>query len=174
MEKGEEFDDSGWEATNVAADAGSLGLHGRAIYRGHFTVTEKDLGEPVIEIWFNRIAGGAGVYVNGVKAGGSNDPKVKAVYDVKALLHPGDNVVSVAAANWGSEPSGISRGVSLVFQDLPAAVDWSRSAFNGLAEVIVQSSREAGTLKLTASADGLQPASHDLASRPATPIATAP
>ena len=36
--------------------------------------------------------------------------------------------------------------------------NWSRSLFNGLAQVIVQSSRTAGEIKLTASADGLQTA----------------
>jgi beta-galactosidase len=40
----------------------------------------------------------------------------------------------------------------------PNKPDWSRSAFNGLAQVIVQSTRDAGEIKLTATADGLQPA----------------
>jgi beta-galactosidase len=40
----------------------------------------------------------------------------------------------------------------------PAASAWSRSLFNGLAQVIVQSSRDTGEIKLTASAAGLQPA----------------
>jgi beta-galactosidase len=33
---------------------------------------------------------------------------------------------------------------------------WSRSLFNGLAQVIVQSSKDAGEINLTASADGLK------------------
>lgn len=33
---------------------------------------------------------------------------------------------------------------------------WSRSVFNGLAQIIVQSTKEVGEIKLTASADGLQ------------------
>jgi beta-galactosidase len=40
----------------------------------------------------------------------------------------------------------------------PVAAPWSRSLFNGLAQVIVQSSKTAGEIKLTASADGLTPA----------------
>jgi beta-galactosidase len=35
---------------------------------------------------------------------------------------------------------------------------WSRSLFNGLAQIIVQSTRDAGEFKLTATADGLAPA----------------
>ncbi|MEI9863761.1 MAG: hypothetical protein WDN00_04230 [Limisphaerales bacterium] len=34
---------------------------------------------------------------------------------------------------------------------------WSRSVFNGLAQVIVQSSKDADEIKLTATAEGLQP-----------------
>jgi beta-galactosidase len=34
---------------------------------------------------------------------------------------------------------------------------WSRSLFNGRAQVIVQATTNAGDLKLTASAEGLQP-----------------
>jgi beta-galactosidase len=51
---------------------------------------------------------------------------------------------------------------------------WSRSLFNGLAQVIVQSTREAGELKLTAESDGLSPATvivntKPCAARPAVP-----
>ena len=38
------------------------------------------------------------------------------------------------------------------------AAPWSRSLFNGLAEIIVQSTKEPGEIRLTASADGLKPA----------------
>jgi beta-galactosidase len=40
----------------------------------------------------------------------------------------------------------------------PTSVPWTRSLFNGLAQVIVQSTRNAGEIKLTASANGLEPA----------------
>ena len=39
----------------------------------------------------------------------------------------------------------------------PSAPPWSRSLFNGLAQIIVQSTRDAGEIKLTATADGLEP-----------------
>ena len=34
---------------------------------------------------------------------------------------------------------------------------WSRSLFNGLAQIMVQSTKDAGEIKLIANADGLQP-----------------
>jgi len=58
----------------------------------------------------------------------------------------------------------MSRGVTLRLQDAGPAVQWERSAFNGLAEIIVQASKEPGTITLTASSDGLKPASFQLTS----------
>jgi beta-galactosidase len=49
------------------------------------------------------------------------------------------------------------------------ASNWQRSVFNGLAQIIVQSSKEAAEFKLTASADGLVPANVTISSRPAMP-----
>jgi beta-galactosidase len=51
---------------------------------------------------------------------------------------------------------------------------WSRSLFNGMAQVIVQSTLDAGEIKLTASAEGLQPAAitvqtQQCSARPAVP-----
>jgi beta-galactosidase len=44
-----------------------------------------------------------------------------------------------------------------------------RSLFNGLAQIIVQSTHDAGDIKLTATADGLAPASVVLQTKPGTP-----
>ncbi len=49
-------------------------------------------------------------------------------------------------------------------QDQPEAAHWKRSAFNGLAQVIVQAGNDAGTLHLTAQADGLAGTSIDISS----------
>jgi beta-galactosidase len=49
-------------------------------------------------------------------------------------------------------------------EDKTGAVHWKRSAFNGLAQVIVQAGKDAGTLHLTAQADGLTGASIDISS----------
>jgi beta-galactosidase len=48
----------------------------------------------------------------------------------------------------------------------PTPVQWSRSLFNGLAQIIVQSKREAGEIKLTASANGLAPVTFVLPTKP--------
>jgi beta-galactosidase len=45
------------------------------------------------------------------------------------------------------------------------APQWKRSVFNGLAQVIVQSKREAGEIRLTATSPGLSPAVVNIASQ---------
>jgi beta-galactosidase len=49
------------------------------------------------------------------------------------------------------------------------APDWQRSLFNGLAQIIVQSTMDPGEIKLTARADGLTPITLVIPSQPAPP-----
>ena len=49
-----------------------------------------------------------------------------------------------------------------------------RSLFNGLAQVIVQSTREPSEIRLTARSEGLPPAEATVTARPATPRAAVP
>jgi beta-galactosidase len=173
-EEGAAYDDSAWEAIDVGSDVGRLGLRERAIYRARLNIDEKDLGAESIELVFGKIAGGISVYVNGHKIGATVDGHNPAVYDVKGLLHPGENVIAVPVASYGSDATGMSKGVMVRLQDAAPAVHWGRSVFNGLAEVIVQSTKAAGTITVTARAEGLQPASYKLTSRPAAPRPSVP
>jgi len=58
--------------------------------------------------------------------------------------------------------------VALRLQEKPSAVAWSRSVFNGLAQIIVKSSKQPGSLKLTASAEGLKAATLSIQAQPVT------
>jgi beta-galactosidase len=173
-EDGVAFDDSAWEAIDVGADVGKLGMRERVIYRVRFNVEAKDLDSDAVELVFGKVAGGVSLYANGHKVAGSIDDRSAAVFDVKAFLHPGENIVTVHAASYGPDATGMSKGVALRLQDAPGAVHWGRSVFNGLAEVIVQSTKEPGTITLSAHSEGLQPASFQLASRPAAPRPVVP
>src|SRR5581483_5297329 len=98
------------------------------------------------------------------------DARTSSVYDVKALLHPGANTIAVALANWGTA-AGVNKGVELRLYDLPPPPAWSRTTFNGLAQVIVRTSKQSGSLQLTARAPGLTPATLPLAAAAVTPRA---
>jgi beta-galactosidase len=51
---------------------------------------------------------------------------------------------------------------------------WRRNLFSGLAQVIVQTTREPGEIQLTASSDGLAPATVTLQSQPSAPRPSVP
>jgi beta-galactosidase len=113
------------------------------------------------------------VYVNGKPIGEAHDWQVPAVFDLKPFLHPGENTIAVAVANWG-EQGGLNKGVLLEFQEKSVAPEWQRSVFNGLAQIIIQSTREPGEIKLTASAEGLSSATVSVSSQPCTSRPAAP
>ena len=96
--------------------------------------------------------------MNNQRVGESHDWSAQPVFDIKRALHAGDNVIAVGVKNDGGT-GGLNPDVNVEITGQPQAAPWSRSLFNGLAQVIVQSSRDAGEIKLTASADGLQPVS---------------
>ena len=150
------FDDSGWLQQNVQSGSGPLADREHGVFRARFQVSEQDLAAPAIEMSFGNITSDGWVYVNGQRAGESHDSQSGPVFDMKGFLHPGENTVAVVVANYASA-GGISKGVSLQFQDRPELPQWKRSVFNGLAQIIVQSTKKSGTIKLTARSDGLQP-----------------
>jgi beta-galactosidase len=172
-EVAESYDDSGWKVVDVNIERGPLGLREKAAYRVRFNVSAEDLASPVVELWFGKIDGSGNVFVNGQKIGATGDSRAASVYDVKKLLRAGENVIAVTLANYGSA-AGLNNGVALRLQSQPQPVVWSRSVFNGLAQIIVQSTKEAGTLRLTARAEGLKPVmipitTNPVTSRPALP-----
>jgi len=166
-------DDSGWDKADVTAESGPLTDREGGVFRGHFTVSAADLNASAIELVCSRLSGGGWVYVNGVRLAQTSDPRTAAAYGIKALLHSGENTVAIALKNYGGA-GGVNRGVSLRVAEPPAPVAWSRSAFNGLAQIIVQASRESGALKLTASAAGLAPATLVIEAKPARPRPSVP
>lgn len=168
------FDDSAWDPVDVRSDTGPIGLRAKAYYRTRFQVTAEQLGSAAVEIVFSRISGGDGVYVNGKKVGDSPSDRSANVYDAKAILHTGENVIAVPVENYGSDGAGITKGVVLRLQGDPLPVAWSRSAFNGLAEVIVQSTGGTGTIELKASSEGLHPASSGVRALEAAPEPSLP
>ena len=150
-----------------------MGLRDRGVFRARFTVSAEILASPAVELWFGRINGGGSVFLNGRKIGDTADARAASVYDVKAMLHPGENTIAVPLMNWGVA-GGLNQGVGLRLQGTLPPVQWQRSAFNGLAQVIIQSTQNPGTIKLTASSPGLSPATLAIATSAASLRAALP
>jgi len=150
-----EFDDSSWGTVKK----GDLPLkeNETAIYRAHVKLTPADLDNPNLQIHFSLIDDNGWVYVNNQRVGESHDWNSQPVFEARNALHAGDNVIAVGVKNDGGA-GGLSPEVFVEVVGKPQAAPWSRSLFNGLAQIIVQSTREAGELTLTASSDSLKPA----------------
>jgi hypothetical protein len=89
------------------------------------------------------------------------------------FIHAGDNVIAVGVNN-GAGQGGLNPNATVKIIGHASIPPWSRSLFNGLAQIIVQSTREAGKFKVAASAEGLAPATAVVqtkacAPRPSTP-----
>jgi beta-galactosidase len=162
------FDDSSWADANVQSETGPLIANEQAVFRAKITVSESDLAAHAVDLCIGRIDDEGFIFVNGRRVGESHDWQVSSVLDVKPFLHPGENSIAVAVANW-SGPGGVNKGVSLQLADKPVLPEWKRSVFNGLAQILVQSTKEPGDLQLTASADGLTPATVTIHTQPCTP-----
>jgi len=155
------FDDSSWSKCDVHKERGPLGSGERAVFRTKLTVSATDLAASGLELWFGKIDGDGFVFLNGNKIARTGDSHAASVYDVKASLHPGENSVAVAIANWG-EAAGLNKGVMLRLIGETPLPKWRRSVFNGLAQIIVRTTGESGTIRLGARSGTLAPSTISL------------
>ncbi|MGA9778278.1 MAG: sugar-binding domain-containing protein [Verrucomicrobiia bacterium] len=151
-----DYDDSSWTSADPQSANGPLQGRAQAVFRGKIQVTKQELDVASVELCFGMIDEDGWVYVNGQKVGESHDWRSSPSFDVKRLLHPGENIIAVAVANWDG-PGGINKGVTLRLGEKPEMPQWKRSVFNGLAQIVVQSTKTAGEIKLTARSEGLSP-----------------
>ena len=154
-----DFDDSAWNNLNAKTSGGELAIRTpdtTAIYRAHFTLTEADLNGAGAQVCFGGCDDEGWYFVNGQFVGESHDWQAQPIFDIKKFLHAGDNVVAVGVNN-AVGSGGLNPNVTVKIIGNAGVPPWSRSLFNGLAQVIVQSTRDAGEIKLTATAAGLTP-----------------
>ena len=152
-----DYDDSSWEKDDPQSASGPLQGRAQAVFRAKIQVTEPELDSASVELCFGMIDEDGWVYVNDRKVGESHDWQTPPIFDVKHFLHPGENAIAVAVANWNGA-GGINKGVTLRLTGKPEMPQWKRSVFNGLAQIIVQSAKTPGEIKVTAHAEGLSPA----------------
>jgi beta-galactosidase len=114
------------------------------------------------------------IYLNGklVAENVSHSPTGHEFRLAPGLLRTVTNVLAIIATpregrNRGD--GGQNNGSPAVVKIVTPPGEWKRSVFNGLAQVIVQSSRDPGEIKLTAHAEHLSPATVTLRSQAADP-----
>ncbi len=171
-----DFDDSAWTNLNAKTSSGELTIkteNTTAIYRAHFTLTDEDLKGAGVQVCFSGCDDEGWYFVNGQFIGESHYWQAQPIFDIKEFIHAGDNVVAVGVNN-GVGQGGLNPNVTVKAIGNTTVAPWSRSLFNGLAQVIVQSTRVAGEIKLTATADGLNPATAVEQTLPCTPRPSVP
>lgn len=186
IDKKDHYGETDWEC-NDSAWASALGEQGEyniqavdsmkaVIIRGNFllkTVTD----ETTISLWPKSLGEEQSIYLNGhlVAKNMKRDDLVQEYKLDHAILRNGKNIYAAVAVplkkrfqydNLNTDP-----GIIQVSQPPQA---WKRKVFNGLAQVIVQSTKEAGEIVMTASSDGLSQGdlriqTHRVECRPAVP-----
>ena len=161
-----DFNDSTWSV--LKSDDNGLSIENEnttAVYRAHMVLTGEDLNGAAVRIRFAGCDDDGWFFVNNQFVGESHDWASQPVFDIKKFLHAGANVIAVGVKN-GAGRGGLKPDVNFEIIGQPTRAPWSRSLFNGLAQIIVQSTRDAGEIKLTATAAGLTPATSAFATIP--------
>jgi len=152
------FDDSSWNMIKpkTDGDTGDMVLKDwqSAVFRAHVQLTEADLASLGVQIRFGGIDDEGWIFVNDQRVGESHDWQDQPCFDIRKVLHPGDNIIAVGVRN-NDGAGGLNPDVNVELVGQPVESPWSRSLFNGLAQVIVQSTKDVGEIKLTAKSDGL-------------------
>jgi beta-galactosidase len=161
-----DFDDANWQSAAGGRGRGNRG--GAAapagqtnVYRGTF-----ELAQPANGVTVTFVAPNLGdrqwVFLNGQPVA-QNVPRTEAARGFKldsALLRSGKNVIAVIATpstGGGRRGQGGGGGGAPSLKVVTSPGDWKRSLFNGLAQVIVQSTQHTGEITLTATAQGVTP-----------------
>lgn len=147
--------DDGWERAEVETSTGPLQSGESAIFRTRVTVTTNDLAADHVLLHCGMIDDQGWIYVNGELAGETRDWQATPAISIGKFLRPGENTLAVVVKNEDNS-GGLNKGVKLEFVSDSAPAAWKRSAFNGLAQVIVRGSQLPGELLLRAQATGLR------------------
>jgi len=150
-------EDTQWRKVDTRVGEGPLRPGRSAVFRANLNITAEDLQSREITLSAGMIDDEGWLYVNGQFAGEAHDWSSSPSFPIRRFLREGQNTLAFAIQN-REGAGGPNKGVTVEFQTKPAEVDWRRSAFNGLAQIIIQGAKEPGTLALTARAEGLSEA----------------
>jgi len=177
-----DFDDSAWQA-GLGAAGGRRGAPAAApaatnVYRGLFELA--DTKDTTVSLMLRDLGEQQWIYLNGqpVAQNVARDSAGHQFDFAPGALRTGKNVIAIVAtplAGGGrgrGGQAGQGRGTPAVVRAVTAAGGWKRSLFNGLAEVIVQSTGQPGEITLTATSASLAPAVLKIQAQDGSPPAT--
>lgn len=136
------------------------------LYRGSFTLPQ-NFSSSGVTLFYKNIGLEQSIFINGkrIAANLKQDQTSKGFIIDPAILQPGKNTISILATpvpkKYDWENVNTDPGVIQLFTP---AETWHRKLFNGLAQVLVQTTKEAGEIKLTATSPTLATGSIQLRS----------
>jgi beta-galactosidase len=172
-----DFDDSGWK-TAFGERGGDAENHGSDdqfshtnVYRGTFELPQ-NTNATRISFLLRGVGEEQSVYLNGLPIARNvhRDNARQEITPESSLFRPGTNVIAIVATpiQGGQKGNRERRGIGnpAVVKIVTPTEDWKRSVFNGLAQVIVQSTQQSGEITLTASSPSLSPYNLKLQTHP--------
>ena len=166
------FDDSGWKpAFNSQSDDWTAYTDSLIVVRGTFELPDMTTASEV-NLFPKSIIENQSMFVNGHCVGirvNRDDPGQSFRLD-RQLVKPGRNVYAITGKRFRKRHQWDTPNTDPgLLQILSPAGQWKRKAFNGLAQILVQSTRQPGEMTLSASSPGLKPAVVKIRSRAVRP-----
>lgn len=154
-----DYDDTKWQPAFKEDRSQEFGHKVAAVvYRGNFIMPQLQ-GNETIHFFYKSLGKQQSAYINGIKIGSDlkQDAHGNEFLLSASQLHEGLNSVTISATPLLKEHSwdfiNMDPGV---IQIITPAEPWKRKLFNGLAQVIVQATGEAGDIIITASSNDLK------------------
>jgi beta-galactosidase len=170
-ETGIDFNDALWpSALSLQGEYDVKAKEGRktAVIRGTFTLSDFTENAEVF-VWPKSLGEEQAIYVNGhlVAKNIKRDDPVQRYRLDRTILRTGKNVYAVVGTPLAPrfQYDNLNTDPGIIQISTPASA-WKRKAFNGLAQVIVQSERQTGEITLTATSPGLSQAMQTVYVRP--------
>lgn len=165
-ETGLAVDDTNWKEAFKDRDYNKLAK--AYVYRGSFILPQNYVSS-TITLFYKNIGREQSIYINGKEiARTQKEHETTAGYRLQAgMLRPGKNVIAIVATPIPKkyEWDNVNTDPGLIQLVIPAGT-WKRKLFNGLAQVIIQTTQEPGDIVLTATSPDLRPASLRLVQEP--------
>ena len=152
-----DFNDSEWKPAFRSERDGNNTPSKGTVYRAHFEMPETSEKDSII-LYLNYLGETQSLYLNGqiiLKDSPKSDTNMVIHLSKKSLLK-GMNVIALIAVPFKERRRGGGNNTGSI-QILTPAEPWKRKVFNGLAQVIVQSTGKSGIITLKAASPGLIP-----------------
>ncbi|MFM2326589.1 MAG: hypothetical protein RIR31_791, partial [Bacteroidota bacterium] len=155
----EAYDDKQWQPAFKDDRTKEFGEKAKAVvYRGNFNLLPIKTND-VVSFYYNSLGKEQSIYINGKQIATNilKSEKGNAYILDATLLHTGINSIAITATpllkNQPWDVVNINPGL---FQIVTPAAAYKRKLFSGLAQVIVQSTGDAGEIIISANANGLK------------------